>query len=193
MVEAVGEICPAPQFLFRQIEPADWLRAKLVWPKVRAVANALDLAAGVPVEAVVGGAHDLGRPVVTVAGEVPFTDHAGGVAGVAQPLGQGNVIGRQAVFGVGPEVIQNAHPRRVLAGEKRRTIWRANRGRGVGLGEPQAALGQAIEVRGLVEVIAVTAQLRPAKVVSQNENDVGALGLKGLREGQGKQGTEPPP
>ena len=25
--------------------------------------------------------------------------------------------------------------------------------------------------------------LRPAKVVSQNENDVGALGLKGLREG----------
>ena len=51
------------------------------------------------------------------------------------------------------------------------------------MGEFHSALGQAIEVWGLVEAIAVTAQLRPAKVVSQNENDVRALGLKGLREG----------
>ena len=51
------------------------------------------------------------------------------------------------------------------------------------MGKAKTLLGQFVEVRGLVKRVAVAPQFRPAKVISQNENNVWLSSLKeGLNE-----------
>ena len=79
-IESVGEIFIFAEAILRQIEPADSLITKNVRPEVGSVADAFDLAADVPVKAVVTRSDFKLGVVMAITREVPLADHAGGVA-----------------------------------------------------------------------------------------------------------------
>ena len=79
-IQTVGQVLVFAHPVFGKIEPAYGLRAEGVGPEVRSVAHALDFAPGVPVKSVVSGANFELGVLIFVAGQVPFADHAGGVA-----------------------------------------------------------------------------------------------------------------
>ena len=72
---------------------------------------------------------------------------------------------------------------RVLAREDRHPSRRADRTGCIGVGETHALLGQAIQVRCLMQVVAVARQPRPTKVIGQQQHDIGSL-RRMSREGQ---------
>ena len=118
---------------------------------------------------------------VRLLAEVPFADVPGLVAAVPQGRGDGPFFQRQMEQVGGRKDAPLLHARDVvgqrdasrgLAGHDACSRRRAHRARGVGVGEPHAASRQPIEVRGLVEAAAVAAQVHPAHVVDQDEDDV---------------------
>jgi hypothetical protein len=118
--------------------------------------------------------------------QVPLADQRGEVARVVEvfgerDLGKGQVAdggGRRhfpaarRVFG---RFVPDGHTeaRGMLAGHDGGAGRRAHRRGRVRLGEPHAVAGQAVEVRRLVQVGPVTAQVRPAQIVRQDQNNVG--------------------
>ena len=69
----------------------------------------------------VGGAYFDGRPVIAIAGQVPLADHACGVSGTAERLGDGHVVGGKRGV-AGTQVVDDSHPRRVLPRQQRGPI-----------------------------------------------------------------------
>ena len=63
------------------------------------------------------------------------------------------------------------------AGEKAASRWTTNRLVGVGVGEGDALLGNAVDVRSFCEVVAVTAEVG-FEVVDDDDEDVGAAGSR---------------
>ena len=53
------------------------------------------------------------------------------------------------------------------------------------MGEPEALLGQFVEVGRFVEGIPIACQFRPPKVVGKNEDDVGLVVLGKSRNSEG--------
>jgi len=141
---------------------------------------ALKAAADVDVETVV-------FRVVAFAAEMPFADMPGTVAALLQCPRQCKFRGRQflAVGGVDEAAAQRMHPsdgvdpvgdadaRRVAARQDAGAGGGADGAGGVGLGEPHALRGQSVEGRGFVEVAAGAAEIPPAEVIDQNEENVG--------------------
>ncbi len=123
------------------------------------------------VEAVHGWG-ELLRPVVGVAGQVPLADYAGYVASVLQRLGQCDVLCRKVIHIIGPEIIGNADPGGVLPRHQSGAIRRANRCRGIRIGKTHPLLCEPVQIRRLVESVAVAAQLGPAKIVGKDKNNV---------------------
>ncbi len=89
--------------------------------------------------------------------------------------------------------------RRVLAGEDACPRWRADRASRVGVGEAHALRREPVDVRRLVERAAEAAQVAPAHVVDENEDEVGARsgfgggcwsGYQGRQNEHGRQGDE---
>lgn len=128
--------------------------------------------------------------------EVPFAEVGGGVAGIPQPLGECVVVGTQS-----RERVRDEHsciPRRetfdelhlldvacrrgdaracrVLSGHDARPRRRAERAGGEGVGEPDPAGGEAVDVRRLVERAAKTAEIANAEVIREDQHDVGPVG-----------------
>ena len=99
---------------------------------------------------------------------VPFARHERAVTGVAQQLGEGDVVGA----GAQPGAEALAHLVAVLAGEQRGTRGHAH-GVVVEVGEAHAAGGQAVQVRGRY-LAAVTAEVAETEVVGEDQDDVGA-------------------
>ena len=136
--------------------------------------------ADVDVEAV------LVRPVGPAA-EVPLADVPGLVAAALQRGGQGGLFQRQVVdvgrvdqaAAAGMEVpapgdpVGHADVGGVLAGEDARPGRAADGAGGIGVGEPHAALGQAVEVGRLVEAAPLAAEVPPAHIIDENEDNVG--------------------
>jgi len=73
---------------------------------------------------------------------------------------------------------------RVLADEDARTRGRAERAGGVGLSEARATLGQAIDIRGLVEGATEAAEIMRAQVVGEDEDHVRLVGGEGRERGE---------
>ena len=174
-IEAIGEVLLVAESVLLEVEPANRLGAENVGPEIRPVAYALDLAPGVPVEAVIGWTNlELG-PLVFIAGEVPFARHSRGIAVAFKNLRQGDVADGEGIGGVRSEIIQYAHPGGVLAGQEGRPIGRAYGCGGVGIGEAHTLLGQLVEMGRFMEGIAIAGELRPAEVVGQHEYNVRLL------------------
>jgi len=130
----------------------------------------------IPVEAVIGRSRLEFRLVMSVTRQMPLADHPGGVAVFLQFLRQGDQIGRQAVGGIRPEVIQNSQSCRMLPGQQRGPIRGTDRRRRVGLRETHALLRHPIEIGCLVECVAIATEFRPAEIIGEHEHDVGFCG-----------------
>ena len=113
--------------------------------------------------------------VMTITRQVPLADDTSRIAGVPQHFGDRDVVRRERRVGWS-QVVDNAHPRWVLARQQRGSIGRTNGCRGIRLGQPDAFPGKPIKVRSFVERIAVTAQFGPSEIIGQHEHNVGATG-----------------
>jgi len=120
--------------------------------------------------------------------EVPFGRDGGGVAGGLEHLGQRAFLQRQAVLRAGADDADlQAVAHRVRPREQGRARRRTH-GLNVKVLEFGAGGGEAIEVRGF-DRGTVPADVGPAVVVGENENDIGARGgRRGRRRGE----TGPP-
>jgi len=126
-------------------------------------------------------------PVVSIACQMPLADYAGYVSGVLQSLGQSNVLSRKVILIVGPEIIGNANPGRVLPRHQGGTIRRANRCGSVRIGKTHSLLCEPVEIRRFVESVAVAAQLGPAQIVSKDKNNVRLTCRFGCKKRQTRQ------
>ena len=143
---------------------------------------------------------------MALAAEVPLADECGGVAGLPERRGEGDFVerelllearpGERLVRPVGParKPVGDAEPGRRLAGEQRRAGRRADGGGGVGVGEAQAGFRHRVERGGAVVLAAVAAEVGPAEVVGEDDDDVEALrgvggGGEDEREKDGEEGT----
>jgi hypothetical protein len=122
------------------------------------------------------------RGTETGAAEVPFAEVAGFVADRTETFGEGLDLERQlqrhdrigeARVGtpVAGDVLRDAKARLVLAALNIRARGRAD-GAGVELSEAQALLRETVEVRRLVEGVAVAPEVGPPKIVGENEDDI---------------------
>ena len=107
-------------------------------------------------------------------GQVPLADDGGLVAGLAQELGEGLLAAVEGAGVVGESVLVA-----VLAGEQAGPAGTAD---GVGhetLREDHARIGQAVDVRGLYEPVAIGADGLVRVVVTHDVDDVERLALVG--------------
>ena len=152
-------------------------------------------------------------PEAFLGAEVPLAGEEGGVAGVFQGFGDGDLFERQAFQILGGEqfaiLLREARERAglvglraaeevgvaracgILAGLNAGARRRAHRAGGIGAGETHAARGEGVEVRRLVERAAVTAEITLAEIVGEDEDEVERLvGGVGLGEAQEEEEQE---
>ena len=125
-------------------------------------------------------------PVVEAGGvgdEVPLADHGGLVAGALEFLGDVIALGVERLF-EGVDAVLVA----VLAGEDGGAAGRADRVGAEAVGEAHAAVGDAVDVRRLVDAAAVGGDGVGGVVVGHDEEDVGlgALPWRGRRSRAGQ-------
>ena len=152
-------------------------------------ARAIGVDRAVVVEAVGFGT---GRPLA--AAEVPFSEVRRGVARLLQNAREGGHGGVEPVrhspglvhFGR-REVAVDLVPRRKMTGRERRAAGRTDRIVHVELREEGSLAGQSIQVGSLDVAMAVAAEIAPAQVVGENENNVGRAAPLGL-EAEGAHG-----
>lgn len=123
-----------------------------------------------------------GRQVLGVVPQVPLADQAGGIALALQERGEGDRLDRDAARIAVHGRIEDPVVDGELAGVDRRPGGRAG-GLGVGRGEEQPLVGEAVDVRSRRahgRAAAVDPEVAPAHVVGQEEEDVGLL-APGLR------------
>ncbi len=119
-----------------------------------------------------------------VAGQMPFADEARLVTSVFESLGERDFLEFHGLAILGPfknfalgfalVVIYEPGVRRELAGHDRCTGRGADRTGGVGVGKPHSSLGQAVDMRSLMDFMAVTTEILPSQVVDEDEQDVRA-------------------
>ncbi len=132
--------------------------------------------------------------------DVPLAEVGVEVARLLEDLGQGEMLHRQrihanwleqlAVSPVEGALPPNGHVEagRMLAREDRHPRRRANRAGRIGVGEAHALLGQFVQMRCLVQIVAVAGQSRPPEIVDQDQDDVWLLRRmgEGCHEAGGK-------
>ena len=126
------------------------------------------------IEAMVAGQAAFGFADVA---EAPFADERGGVAGLLEDAGHGEILGAQ---GLGERISRagvaaHAGVAVVLAGHEDAPRRGADRGAGVELGEPQAFARHAIEVRRLDDVLTVATEFAVAEIIGHDPDQVGAV------------------
>jgi len=166
--ETVGEVFPV-----RSVgQVRELIRAEVGWR------SPLAAAAEVEVEALVLG------PMLGSVAEVPFSEESRFVAAGLQRLGDGDFFQRQEgldfqapeplfrlVLASG-QPIRDAQAGRRFASQDAGTGGGADRRSSVGIGEAHAFLRQSVEVWRLVKSAPIAAEVRPAEVVGDYENDV---------------------
>ena len=113
--------------------------------------------------------------------DVPLAEVAGGVAGLAQQVGDGDLLRAHRPVGGEGAVAHRMTPRQhAPAGGRARRVPR------VEPVQPQARGGHGVEDRGLQVGVPVVAGLLPAVVVAHQEDDVRAVGGPRRREHRGQ-------
>ena len=171
-IQPVSEIFIFTESILGQIEPADVLIPKNVWPEVGSVANSFDLTPDVPGKAVIDRPYFKLGIVVPVTGQVPLADHACRVTVAFQDVRERDLAGRQRVRRVRPQVVENADSCWMLPRQQRRTVRRADRCGGVRIGETHPLFREPVQMRRLMERVSVAAEFGPAEIVGQHEDDV---------------------
>ena len=131
------------------------------------------------------------------AAEVPLAEDRRAVAVFPERFGERHLVQRQGrqllgaqhlLEGMLPaarQPVRQAQPCRVLAGQERGARGRTDVRRRVRIGEAHAPLGERVDVGRLVERAAEYADVAPAQVVHEEEDDVRRLlsGSRGCRRG----------
>src|SRR5579859_2054280 len=126
------------------------------------------------------------------ASQVPLSGDGGSVSRAAERRGQRRLSGgerleilgrQQQALPVSAEEVRRVQPRGILSGQDARPRGAADIAGGVTLGEPHALGGQAVDRGRFIEGTAATAQVAPAQVVRQQEDDVPSGGRGLLRTG----------
>jgi hypothetical protein len=140
--------------------------------------------------------------------QMPFADTGRVVTGLAQRLGDRDLLQRQSAqepglaqtgLRVPPPVrrpVGHQQTRGVFPGQDRGSRRRTNRAGGIRVGEPHALGGQPIDVRRPVVRAALAAQVHPAQIVDQKQHDVVALRLGGwqyIRQSENQRGQDQKP
>jgi hypothetical protein len=117
-----------------------------------------------------------GRQELVAVAEVVLAELAGRVAELLEQLGDGRVLGLQADRGPRHPDLGEAGAEHALAGDERRPPGGAAL-LAVGVGEPHALVGDAVDVGRPVahQPVAVAAQIRDADVVAPDDQDVGPV------------------
>jgi hypothetical protein len=122
---------------------------------------------------------------ITEATDAPFAEHGGGVAGLLEHFGDGEVAGLQEFFvslvaaDAGVAGVEACHQRAAGRG--------ADGAAGVDLGEAGTFGGHAVDVWRLDFLLAVAAEVAVAEIVGEDEDDVGRAALGENRDGEGGQ------
>ena len=118
---------------------------------------------------------------VRLLAQVPLADVPRAVARVLQSPGQTVLRQRQVVdvrrvdespLGVRADPVRHTDAGRVSAGQEAGPARRADGAGRIGIRKPHALAGQPIEIRRLVEHAAVTAEILPAKIIDENEDEI---------------------
>ena len=159
----------------------------LVGQKIPARRRAAGSAGNVDVEALV-------LRVIRLSAEVPFADAGGDVAGRLQRFRDRDFFQRQLLRVRGIQKFRGGRaaavqpdgeiqPGRILARMDTCPRRRTDAAGRIRVGEPHALPGQPIQVGSPVDAIAVAAQIGPAQVVGEDEDDVRRRG-RGLPGGR---------
>src|SRR5687767_12441563 len=109
--------------------------------------------------------------------EMPFADTGCGVTCGLKRLGQRDFVVLNATGGARTEHACKSGSYRQPAGQQRRAAWRTNRSRGVELGEPHPFPRHAVEIRRADDRMSVAAQIAPAQIVREDDDDIRPRGL----------------
>ena len=117
----------------------------------------------------VGGRHAL------LQAEMPLPERRGAVALALAERGERGAIGLDVERAIGEEhlAVLHAGPPVVAAGHQPVAGRRADRPRGIGVGEPPALTGESVDVGGLQTVCPAAGEAPPAEVVGEDDHDVG--------------------
>lgn len=153
----------------------------VVWGEESSWWAAFVVATDIVIETVVVG-------VRAFAAEVPFTGEKSGIARLFERFCEGRflvwqvvIVGRgkqlcvacpRFAFG-GPNVIRDVDASRIFSGHEAGSGRAADLASGVTLGESRAFAGDAVDVRAFVERAAFAAQVAPAEIVGEYEEDIG--------------------
>ncbi len=118
----------------------------------------------------------LQRQVGLLVAQVPLAHGAGGVAPALQQLGDGDLVRVQAHLRVRAESALDPDPLGVAPREQGRTGRRAHRLRRVEVGEAHPLGRQPVQVRRGEPLGPVHADIRPALVIGEDEDDVRRIG-----------------
>ena len=125
-------------------------------------------------------AHVIGKPGLVAEGQAPLAEEPGGVPGVLEDLGHGEIIGLQSVTvhaaGVAHHVVADGGMSLVQSLHQARAGGSADRGTAVAVGQAHAAGGQGVDVRCLDQRLAEAAQIAPAQIVGHDPDDVRFVG-----------------
>ena len=112
------------------------------------------------------------RPRAVVIAHVPLAEEAGPVSGCRQRLRK---CLEPVARGIARGVVDDAVRVTVLAGQDRRPARRAERGGGERVAKGDAFAGHAIDRRRLDEGMTRKAEIVPAQVVDEDDDDIGRL------------------
>lgn len=118
------------------------------------------------------------------AAEAPFTDEGSGVACGGEELSEGGFVGSDR--NIGRSVAINRRAADVEAGKEDGARGGADRSTRIEGGEAKALGCEAIEMRGVDEALTVAAEVTVAKVVGDDEDDVGSRSEVGVRWRRGR-------
>ncbi len=127
------------------------------------------------------------RQELVAVAEVVLAELAGGVAEVLQGRGDRRVLGTQADVGAREAHLRQPGAVGVLAGDERRPSRRAGL-LAVVVGEPDALVGDPVDVRGAVshEAVGVAAEVADPDVVAPDDEDVRPVGHGASRDRNGR-------
>ena len=114
--------------------------------------------------------------------EVPLSHVAGGITLGAEELGEGDFARAQVHLAALGDPREHAVPVRGAAGEDGRAGGTADGTRGVALSEPGSLPRERVEVGGLDHRMAVDAEISPAEIVGEEDDDVGRARRRGAKE-----------
>ena len=114
------------------------------------------------------------RPRIGLIADVPFAEHRGAISGRLEDLADGGVL-RIEPAGTRRMCAEDLRPARIAPAQQRGAGGRANGLRDVEVVKLAALAGQSLDIRRLIGWIPERMEIRPARVIEENQDEVRTL------------------